>query len=70
MDTGNVVRRQQETLGKYAEVMRSESVPLSITLKDKIKYHKDQISLLEDTLNLLESNKDIEKLLYLLGDIH
>ena len=46
------------------------NVPLSSTLKEKLKYHHDQVIKIEATLELLESNKDIEKLLFLLSEVH
>jgi hypothetical protein len=62
------VSGMKETTQYAPDVLHN--VPLSVTLKDKIKYHQDQISKLEATLDLLETNKDIEKLMFLLSEIH
>lgn len=55
---------------KEAGVQMARNLTLSEQLKEKIQYHQGQLDKIKATLQLLETNQDFEKLLYLLNEVH
>ena len=66
----NELDRYTEENLNPAKAVEIRNIPLSAKLKEKIAYHQDQINKIIATLALLETNKDIEKLLFLLNEVH
>ncbi len=66
----NELDRYAEDSPKIGNAVEIRNIPLSAKLKERIAYHQDQINKINLTLTLLESNKDIERLLFLLNEVH
>jgi hypothetical protein len=70
MNLGELSRYSQGVEMETKTAFAERNIPLSERLKEKIKYHKEQIIKVEATLALLEKNQDIEKLIFMLNEIH